>query len=115
MSLRRLSNLNPTADPLAVPWFNAFPNERIVCITRLSLTEFLTSSATELIVFKLFFRSATCVRNLILKDKILSFDSTLGTFIISKKNYNYRSKSDQAFVFMHEIKQKINSITAGTG
>jgi hypothetical protein len=57
----------------------------------------------------------TCVRNLILKDKILSFDSTLGTFIISKKNYNYRSKSDQAFVFMHEIKQKINSITAGTG
>jgi hypothetical protein len=31
-----------TNSPLAVPWFNAFPKERIVCITRLSLTEFLT-------------------------------------------------------------------------
>lgn len=27
--------------PLAVPWFKAFPNERIVCIILLNLAEFL--------------------------------------------------------------------------
>lgn len=35
----------------------------------------------------------TCVTNFILNDKILSFDSTLGTFIISMKNYKHKRKT----------------------
>jgi hypothetical protein len=37
----------------------------------------------------------TCVTNFILNDKILSFDSTLGTFIISKKNFSNTKENQQ--------------------
>uniref|UniRef100_A0A2P2QEY3 Uncharacterized protein n=1 Tax=Rhizophora mucronata TaxID=61149 RepID=A0A2P2QEY3_RHIMU len=57
-----------------------------------NLTELLISSEAEFMTFRLFLSSETWEWNCNLNEKTLSFDSSCGTFINSRKNCSHFPK-----------------------